>query len=104
MGKSSRVLDEIDVMAMISALGTVHSGRVEVRLSPAGLGFTPSVLVSCLATFDVVPGSSLPEEVRVEMAYPCKDHRSLYAHIYDGLYRLDSAIQTAYEHAGLPEA
>jgi hypothetical protein len=104
LGKSSRVIDEIDVMAMISAIGTVHSGRIEVRLSPAGLGFSPSALVSCLAMFDVLDGSSLPAEVRVEMAYPCKDHRTLYAHIYDGLYRLDAAIQLAYEQAGLPEA
>jgi hypothetical protein len=97
-------LDETDVMAMMNALGAVHSGRVELRVSPSGDGSPTSVKVALLATFDVVDGSRLPVEVRIENDYPCKDHRTLYAHIYDGLYRLDAAIQKAYEQKGLEEA
>jgi hypothetical protein len=94
--------DEIDVMAMISAISTVHSGRVEVVLRHGGIGFTPRVEVICRATFDVLDGSHLPEEVEVANGYPCAEHSGMWAHIYDGLYRLDAAIQKAYEQAPLP--
>jgi hypothetical protein len=95
--------DEIDVMAMIQAISTVHSGRVEVVLQQAGIGFTPRVAVICRATFDVLDGSHLPVEVKVENGYPCAEHSGIWSHIYDGLYRLDAAIQAAYEQAELPD-
>jgi len=102
MGKSWRRIDGIDIAAMLIAIQTVHAGRVELSVLPDGLGFGPSVMVKLTATFDVVPGSSLPTTVVVENAWPCKEHDDLLAHMYDGLYRLDAAIQTAYEQAKLP--
>lgn len=103
MGKSTNGPDEIDVMAMMSAIQTVHAGRVEVCLRPDGIGFSPRVRVVCRATMDVLDGSHLPSVVQVENPYPCANHSSLWAHVYDGLYRLDAAIQAAYEQAKLPE-
>jgi hypothetical protein len=94
--------DETDVMAMMSAISTVHNGHVEVVLVTAGIGFMPSVKVKCRVTFDVLPGSQLPTAVEVENPYPCGDHSTMWAHVYDGLYRLDAAIQLAYEQAPLP--
>lgn len=102
MGKSTNGPDEWDVMAMLTALQSVHDGRVELSVSPAGPGFGPQVVVTCRATFDALPGSRLPTEVMVSNAWPCKSHRTMWAHIYDGLYRLDAAIQAAYEQAQLP--
>lgn len=104
MGKSMMGPDEIDVMALMQAIQVVHHGLVEVVVRPAGLGFSPSVAVVCRATFDVVPGSRLPDIVEVSNPYPCPDHMSLYAHVYDGLYRLDAAIQRAYEQMEMPMA
>lgn len=103
MGKSLTGPDEIDVMAMMVAIQTVHSGRVELVVRPDSIGFTPSVMVVCRAMFDVLPGSDLPLTVEVENPYPCTVHQTLWAHCYDGLYRLDAAIQQAYEQAKLPE-
>lgn len=94
--------DEIDVMAMIQAISSVHSGHVEVALCHLGNGFSPRVTVECRATFNVLPGSTLPKEVKVQNGYPCAEHSNLWAHIYDGLFRLDAAIQKAYEQASLP--
>lgn len=94
--------DEIDVMAMIQAISAVHSGRVEVVLQQGGIGFVPRVEVICRATFDVLDGSQLPESVEVQNGYPCAEHSGMWSHIYDGLYRLDAAIQAAYEQAKLP--
>lgn len=95
--------DEIDVMAMIQALQAVHTGRVEFIVRPDGIGFSPSVVVICRATFDVLDGSALPKQVEVENAWPCNEHATLWAHIYDGLHRLDSAIARAYEQMKLTE-
>lgn len=100
--KSTNGPDEIDVMALLTAISAVHEGRVEIVLRRNGIGFSPSVMVTCRATFDVVDGSSLPAQVIVENGWPCSEHQTLWAHIYDGLHRLDSAIQTSYEQMNLP--
>lgn len=102
MGKSTNGPDEWDVMAMLSALQAVHEGRVELNVSPAGPGFGPQVVVVCRATFAALPGSSLPIMVEVSNSWPCHAHKTMWAHCYDGLYRLDAAIQAAYEQAKLP--
>lgn len=102
MGKySSSGPDETDVMALMIALGTIHSGRVEVIMSPDGLGFTPKIEVTCRVTFDVLPGGALPRTVEVKNGWPCNAHRTMWAHVYDGLHRLDVAVQHAYEQERL---
>ncbi len=102
MGKFGNSPDEIDVMAMMQAIQAVHAGHVELTVRPDGIGFTPRVMVRLEATFPVLDGSRLPSSVVVENPYPCADHTTLWAHVYDGLYRLDAAIQRAYEQAELP--
>jgi len=102
MGKSWRRIDGIDIATMLTAIQAVHAGRVELSVLPDGLGFSPSVMVRLTATFDALPGSNLPTSVMVENPWPCKEHEDLIAHMYDGLYRLDAAIQLAYEQAKLP--
>jgi hypothetical protein len=104
VGKFMNGPDEWDVIGMMSALAAVHHGRVELIMSPLGPGFGPSVMVTFQITFDVLPGSELPKVVGVQNAWPCKDHKSLIPHLYEGLYRLDAAVQAEYEQAPLPEA
>lgn len=100
---SSTGPDEIDVMALLTAIQTVHEGRIEVIVRRAGLGFGPGLTVICQATFNVLDGSSLPAQVVVENGWPCSEHATLWAHIYDGLHRLDAAIQRSYEQMKLAE-
>lgn len=97
MGKSMTGPDGIDIAAMMMAVGSLHSGRVEVTISPAGTGGAPCVKVTCVMTFDVLPGSSLPATVEVTSDWPCVAHRDLDAHIYHGLHKLDYAISDIYK-------
>jgi len=101
MGKSMRGPDETDVIGMMTALSALHSGHVEVKLCLGGLGFSPFVMVNCLMLFDVLPGSSLPNQVAVEGSWPCSEHHELWAHIYGELHRLDYAISKAYNQEEL---
>jgi len=101
--KSTTGPDELDVMSLMKAMQTIHDGAVELIVRSPGTGFTPFVSVVCRATFDVLDGSRLPKMVEVENQYPCGKHETMMAHIFDGLYRLDSAIQRAYEQLELPE-
>lgn len=101
VGKSMSGPDEIDVIAMAKAIGSLHSGHVELIVRPSGTGFSPSAGVICRITFDVLPGSALPSSVEVKSTWPCEAHRTLAAHLYDGLYRLDFAISKVYKNEEL---
>lgn len=101
MGKSLSGPDAIDVMAMMMAMGTLHSGHVEVRLVLRGTGLTPSVMVQCLMCFDVLPGSALPPQVVSEAPWPCGEHKELLSHIYAGLHRLDYEVSQVYKNEAL---
>lgn len=98
---SSNGPDAIDWMALGKAIGSLHSARVEVVLQLSGTGFTPYANVVCRATFELLPGSALPKEVVVEHRWPCSEHQTLDAHIYDGLYKLDFAISEVYKNEKL---
>lgn len=101
MGKSLSGPDEIDVIAMMMAMGSLHSGRVELSVSPSGNGFVPHATTRCRILFDVLPGSALPAVVEVMEHWPCKDHNSLWAHLYAGLYALDLEISKVYQQEKL---
>jgi hypothetical protein len=101
MGKSTSGPDETDVIGMMMAIGSLHSGHVELNVRQDGIGFSPSVVTSCQMHFNVLPGSSLPEIVGVEGKWPCPEHQTLWAHLYDGLYKLDFAISQVYQNEKL---
>lgn len=101
MGKSTSGPDEIDVLSMMTAMQTLHSGRVELVVSLAGPGFSIGANTALRMYFDVLPGSSLPPIVEVSKPWPCADHRTLLAHLYAGLYQLDFEISKVYRQETL---
>ena len=101
MGKSMSGPDETDVLGMMTALSSLHSGHVEVSVQVGGLGFGLLATVFCRMHFTVLPGSSLPSTVEIQGTWPCADHQTLWGHIYAGLYRLDYAISKEYKNEAL---
>lgn len=93
--------DWIDVEMLMRAIAAVHSAEVAVVISPAGIGPTGGVDVACSAIFDVLPGSSLPKSVQTSSRYPCNTHKTLAAHAFDGLHRLDFEIGETYKNEPL---
>lgn len=93
--------DWIDVIGLMSAIGTIHSGRVAVTNSLAGIGFATTVVVKAEMTFELLPGSSLPPVVSVERVYPDQVSRTYSAFVFCLLYELDYAIGRAYNQETL---
>jgi len=93
--------DWIDVESMMRAISALHSGHVAVIVSPAGTGATGGVDVAASIIFDVLPGSSLPENVGVCKPWPCSTHKTLAAHAYSLMHELDYAISQVYKQESL---
>jgi len=101
MGKYSSTLDQTDVIAMMRALGALHSGVVTLTFLPLGTGSSGSVEVVAMIHFDVLPGSHLPSEVVAKSYWPCKTCKSFWGHVYNGLYTLDQEISRVYQQEAL---
>lgn len=101
MGKSTTGPDLQDCEAMMRAMGAVHSGRVELRLRPRGRGLGTGVSIELVMTLDVLPGSSLPAEIKAESEWPCGVCGSFWGHVFNGLYSLDYQIGQVYEQSEL---
>lgn len=98
---SSKQPDWIDIESMMRALGSLHSGLVGVTILPAGAGFGTGVSVAASIMLDVLPGSSLPECIAVEKAWPCSTHAALTSHVFSLLYELDYKIGQTYKQTSL---
>lgn len=93
--------DWIDVEMLMRAIGAVHSAHVALIVSPSGTGASGGVDVAASALFDLLPGSSLPENVAVNKGWPCTSHRTLAAHAFALLHELDYAIGKVYQQESL---
>jgi len=98
---SSSGPDWIDVESLMRAIGSLHSGHVELRLQPNGNGLNGGVELTLSMHFDVLPGSSLPAVVEAKSAYPCPDCNDLATHVFGGLYKLDHEIGRVYGNSAL---
>lgn len=98
---SSNSPDWIDVISLMQAIGSLHSGHVEVKEYLDGTGFATIVMVQAMISFDVLPGSSLPPTVSVEEEYPCDKHATFAAHVFSLLYQLDYQIGKVYNQESL---
>lgn len=98
---SSRTPDWIDLEGMMRALEGLHSAHVAVVVSPAGTGFGTGVSVTASAIFERLPGSSLPATVTATKVWPCATHRTLAAHAYSLLHKLDFEISKVYKQDSL---
>lgn len=101
--ESSNAPDWTDVETMMRSIGTFHSASVSVMVSPRGIGAGGGLITDVIATFDVLPGSSIPKLVGVKGYWPCSEHASLAIHIFALLYDLDHEIAKTYENTTLWE-
>lgn len=99
--ESTKTPDWIDVEGYLRAMGALHSGHVGFLVSPRGTGFTGGLEVVALMAFDVLPGSSLPPEVKVSRGWPCTEHATLPAHCLALLYELDFEVGKVYNQSSL---
>lgn len=98
---STKGPDWIDVEMLMRALEGLHSGHVALIVSPDGTGATGGVDVAASYLFDVLPGSSLPENVVVHKSWPCITHATLASHAFATLHELDYAISKVYKNEAL---
>jgi len=95
--------DWIDVEMLMRAIGGLHSGHVAIIVSPDGTGSSGGVDVAASMIFDVLPGSSLPGNVATRGVWPCSTHRTLAAHAFSLLHKLDAEIGKVYRQESLWE-
>jgi len=98
---STSALCEVDAETMMRALGALHSGYVVLMFSPLGTGSSGGVMVTASMHFNVLPGSSLPVAVMAEGAFPCKECKTFWGHVYSVLHELDAEIGRTYRNETL---
>jgi hypothetical protein len=101
MGKYTSGVDMSAAAAMMRAIESMHTCRVEFHLTTRGQGHSGSMHIACVATFDILPGSDLPKEVRVDHKWPSNAAATFEGLLYNLLWQLDYAIQKAYEQMPL---
>lgn len=99
--KSSNGPDWVDIESLMRAIGVLHSGNVNVRLLPDGIGSSGGMKVSAAIRFDVLPGSSVPPVVFVEDVFPSANCATIEGCVFGLLYRLDFAISQVYKNEKL---
>lgn len=99
--KSTSAPDWTDCETMMRSVGTFHSAHVSVTISPRGIGAGGGLVTDVTATFDVLPGSSIPKLVGVKGHWPCPEHSTLATHVFALLYDLDIAVGRIYEQEEL---
>jgi hypothetical protein len=102
MGKSMSGIDWTDAMVMIGAIGALHECTVVLTVTTVGQAHNGHCATELRATFNVLPGSDLPKEVKVEGKYPHPSARTFEGFVYNLAWQLDYAIQQAYEQMKLP--
>jgi hypothetical protein len=98
---SSKQPDWTDIETMMRAMGALHSADVVLTISPLGIGAGGGLFTAAICTFDVLPGSSLPNVTSSSGQWPCKDHTTLVAHMFSLLYDLDHEIGKVYRQESL---
>jgi len=101
MGKSENGPDWTYVEMMMRSLSALHSGLAGFTVLPDGIGSTGGLSVACSMMFAVLPGSSLPPVVSTVSTWPCNDHKTLAAHVFAGLHKLDWEISKVYKNEKL---
>lgn len=101
MGKYSSGVGMTDVGAMMRAVESMHTCHVEFIVRTGTRQPGGSIVIECVASFDVLPGSDLPKRVGIEHSWPTKAAATFDGLLYNLLWQLDYAIQKAYEQMPL---
>jgi hypothetical protein len=94
--------DWTDVATMMSAMETLHGCRVGLTVIAGSQGHNGCLDIVLSAVFPVLPGSAELSVAEAKSEWPCKECKTLAAHIFGGLYRLDFAISERYKQEVLP--
>ena len=103
MGKSMNGPEWTDVEMLMRAIGALHSGQVGITVLPRGIGSTGGVSVGASIMFDVLPGSSVPQNLSCVKNWPCASHATFEGHCFALLHELDFKIGQTYEQGSLWE-
>src|SRR6266699_673039 len=97
VGKSSNGPDWIGIGAMTRAIETLHTCHVEWTVTTVSRQPNGNMRIRMIATFELLPGSSLPRTVEVTGLWPSDTARTFEGYVYNLLWQLDYGIQKAYE-------
>ena len=100
---SSNGPDTLDVTAMMSAIGTLHSGHVALIVSPAENGSATTVDLAMSILLDVLPGSALPSNIAAHATWPNANGTSFWGEAYRLCWILDEEISKVYQNGRLWE-
>ena len=98
---SSNGPDTLDVTAMMSAIGTLHSGHVALIVSPGGTGSPTTVDLAMSIILDVLPGSALPSNIAAHTTWPNANGTSFWGEAYRLCWILDEEIGKVYKQESL---
>jgi len=101
--ESTQGPDCLDVMTILQAIGTLHSGHVALIVQPAGTGSPTHVDIAASILLDVLPGSSLPTAVGTHAEWPNKKGTSFWGECYTLAWVLDEEISKVYKQESLWE-
>lgn len=93
--------DCLDVMTILQAIGTLHSGHVALIVSPSGTGSPTSVDIAASILLDVLPGSQLPAAIGAHAEWPNKKGTSFWGECYALAWILDEEISKVYKQESL---
>ena len=99
--ESSNGPDCLDVMTILHAIGSLHSGHVALIVSPDGTGSPTSVDIAASILLDVLPGSALPAAVGAHSSWPNKNGSSFWGECYKLAWALDDEISKVYKEESL---
>jgi hypothetical protein len=101
MGKYSGGIGVTESIMMMGAIEAMHGCHVELTVTTGGQAHNGACTICLRAVFDLLPGSTLPKEVKVEHKWPTRAARTFEGLFYNLCWQLDYAIQKAYEQSTL---
>lgn len=93
--------DWTDTAMLMSAIGQLHTCRVELTVTVPTQGHNGQLRILAAANFELLPGSSLPRQVVISETWPSGRARTVEALAYNAVWQLDYAISQVYEQMSL---
>lgn len=85
-------------------MDALHGGLTLLRVQCDGIGPNGGLVIEISTTFDVVPGSVEGGPVVSRSHWPCKDCRTVEAHIFTGLVKHDYSLSKEWDQKELRTA
>ena len=85
----------------INAIEVMHTCHVVLTVTIASQGHSGGLRLSALATWDLLPGSDLPQAVETKRTWPNARNETISGLAYAIVIELDYAIGRAYEQMSM---